>query len=112
MPKLCLSQLSRANKYDIGNIWMDSCSDESGWELMRESYVIDNDVYYENAQTNDACPVTALNTNPVTKIASDCFHGPFTGSDYLSRYLYVFSRIDYDIISVQMNYYSLCTWNP
>ena len=110
MPKICLSELAEVNRMDVGNQWIDDCN-ERGWER-RTGASIDYDlISVFDEDEVETCQITKLGTNPITKIASDCFHGPFN-NEYISRYFHVFTDIDYDIISVNLNYYSLCTWNP
>eukprot|EP01084_Bolivina_argentea_P250271 419255_1 len=93
MPKICLSTLDEANKYDLGNIWYEDCN-ALGWELRKYAHIHDDNIYYDNKSSINQCQITNLNTNPITKISSDCFHGPFKGveyndyGDYISRYFY------------------------
>eukprot|EP01084_Bolivina_argentea_P263165 445311_1 len=115
-PKICLLQLDESNKFDFGHKWFDDCS-KQGWELRQHSLIVVNNdeneyIYFKDHSTVDQCQITDLDLN------TNCFHGPFKGveyndyGDYISRYFYVFTNIDYDIIDISLNYYSLCTWNP
>eukprot|EP01084_Bolivina_argentea_P079578 144327_1 len=119
-PKICLSQLGELNKFDLGNVWVDDC-DENGWEV-RKQVQIYNDIahFYGIRQNVYESIITELNTDSITKLTSDCFHGPFGGSDsnnltnfgdYVSRFFYVFADAEPDIIKIDLEYYSLCTWN-
>ena len=122
-PKICLSQWSESNKIDLGNTWNDDCN-EKGWELRKYTRINDNNnnIEINNETYSDQCLITNLNINSVSTIESQCFHGPFQGSsinnygDYISRYFYVLTDdtndIKYDIIEINLDYYSLCTWNP
>eukprot|EP01084_Bolivina_argentea_P242125 406289_1 len=116
-PKICLSEWYKSNKIDLGNTWSDDCND-GGWELRKYAHIYEDQIYLDNHSSIEECRITNLNTNPVTKLATDCFHGPFKGcephahGDYVSRFFYVFSHINYDIIEVNLYYYGLCTWNP
>eukprot|EP01083_Nonionella_stella_P068960 183477_1 len=113
-PKICLSQVGESNKMDFGNEWIDDCN-SIGWERTRKAHIVDDHMTMDgNESLVDECQITSLNT----KVATECFLGPFKGTgpaeygDYVSRFFYVFSHVDFDVIEVNLDYHSLCTWNP
>eukprot|EP01084_Bolivina_argentea_P250273 419260_1 len=120
MPKICLQgNFLSSNKLDLHHTWNDDCN-QVGWELKKYSNIlVDDTISIYNESRIDQCQITDLHNDiSYTSQPNKCFHGPFKGSsinnfgDYISRYFYVFTDIEYDIIEVNLNYYGLCTWNP
>ena len=124
-PKICLSQSGELIKSNLGTTWKDDC-DSTGWEMRKKVQIYNDDSvhFYGKQEKIDEIfqsPITNLETDAITKITSDCFHGPFGGSDidnltnfgdYTSRFFYVLTDVNRDIIHIDLNYYGLATWNP
>eukprot|EP01083_Nonionella_stella_P094600 265479_1 len=114
-PKICLSQgVDQLNSgINLGNLWTDDCN-KAGWEWTQYGHIVNDTITIDNQSHSNECSVTQLSSTD-----SNCFYGPFKGSealdygDYASRYFYIFGdAVEHDVISVDLDYHSLCTWNP
>eukprot|EP01083_Nonionella_stella_P094601 265480_1 len=114
-PKICLSQgVDELNSgINLGNLWRDDCN-KAGWEWTQYGHIVNDTITIDNQSHSNECSVTQLSSTD-----SNCFYGPFKGSepldygDYASRFFYIFgSEVEHDVVSVYLDYHSLCTWNP